>query len=409
MSYSLRPYQQEVVDYALPRLRKGGKPLLISLGTGGGKTWVLAEIARLWCDSVLILTLSKELCEQDYDKLCTVVGEKEVGMYSASWNRKEVKPITVATIQSAYRHPELWKYHKLIIIDECDMSLEGMLTTLVKDKIVLGLTATAYSTQGSYNGTWYTTKIFPLHKIKSKELGWFWQPVEVAISEKRLTEEGYLCPLKIYSSPIDCSVLKMNSNGSEYTMDSIDEWVNTAYNRILEVMAGAEDHGMCTSGIVFLPSVQACETLEKMCKKIGFSAKAVSSKTPKKEREKIIQDHKDGKLRWLINMGVCVRGFDNPRVDCLLIARPTRSLRLFRQALGRGLRLADGKTHCNVFDLTENSRTWGGSVDVEMGKNGWQDTILLRGKDISGMEISKINVSRLRTREDGESITRRRF
>ena len=361
-----------------------------------GKTWVLSEIARLWGDKVLVLTLSKELCDQDYDKLCIVAGEKNVGMYSASWNRKEVKNITVATIQSAYRHPELWKDHKLVIIDECDMSLDGMVASLVKDKTVLGLTATAYATQGSYNGIWYTTKIYPLHKIKSKELGWFWQPVEMAISEKRLTEEGYLSPLKIYSSPIDCSALKMNSNGSEYTTASIDEWVDTAYVRILEVMEGAEKNNMCTSGIIFLPSVQSCEKLERICEKIGFDAKAVSSKTPKKEREKIIQDHKDGKLRWLINMGVCVRGFDNPRVDCLLIARPSKSLRLVRQYLGRGLRLAEGKTHCNVFDLTENSQTWGGSVDVEMGKNGWQDTILLRGKDISGMEISKISMKNIR-------------
>jgi len=358
----------------------------------------------------LVLTLSKELCDQDYEKLKLVAGEERVGMYSASWNKKEIKPITVATIQSAYKHPELWKQHKLIICDEVDnMPLEGMLASLIHGKLVFGLTATAYATQGSFSGTWYTTKIFPMHKIKSKKLGWFWQPVEKSISEKRLTEEGYLCPLKMYKAPMDCSMLKINSNGSEYTAESIEKWVNETFTRIVELMSGAEMHNMCKSGIVFMPSIASCEALEILCEKVGINAKAVSSKTPKKEREKIIEAHKDGSLRWLINQGIATRGFDNPQVDCLIIARPTKSLRLHRQILGRGIRLAEGKSVCTVIDLTENCKTWGGSVDVEMGKKGWQDTILLRGHDISGMEVAKINIDQFRKpKEEEKNITRER-
>ena len=79
--------------------------------------------------------------------------------------------------------------------------------------------------------------------------------------------------------------------------------------------------------------------------------------------------------------------------------------------LGRGLRICEGKDICNVIDLTENCKTWGGPADVVMGKHGWQDTILLRGKDISGTEVSKINLANVRrkTPEDGgEQISRRK-
>ena len=143
MAYSLRPYQQKLVDFALPRLRANKKPLLVNLGTGAGKTWCLAEIAKQWGENVLVLTISKELCEQDYEKLKIVAGEELVGMYSASWGKKEIKPITVATIQSAYKHPELWENHKLLIADECDnIPISGMLASLLKGKQLFGLTAT---------------------------------------------------------------------------------------------------------------------------------------------------------------------------------------------------------------------------------------------------------------------------
>lgn len=359
----------------------------------------------------LILTISKELCEQDFAKLSIVMDGQGVGMYSASWGRKETEYLTVATVQSAYKHPELWQDYELVIADEVDASfnLDGMFGTLVDNKKVIGLSATCYGTVGSRQGRWFTTKLWVLHKIKSKTHGWFWQPIAYNTSENELLAKGYLCPIKYFSSPTDCSLLKMTSNGSEYTLESLEDWADHIFMRAIQVMQGAENNGMCHSGLVFLPSVESCIALESLCKQCGMDAKAVHYKTPAKERDKIIEAHKNGKLKWIINQGVCCRGFDSPRTDCIVNLRPTCSLRLHRQIMGRLLRVHPDKKIGYFFDLTNNLERWGRVEDVEMGKNGWQDTILLRGKDISGMEISKINVSRLRNREDEESITRRRF
>ena len=405
MNYSLRPYQQDAVDFALDALKDAKKPILMSLATGWGKTWAIAEIAKRWKGKVLVLTLSKELCEQDYAKMCLVVGEEGVGMYSASWDRKEVESITIATIQSAYKHPELWEDYSLIIGDEVDnLPVDGMFGALIGDKKVLGLTATPYATVGSRKGHWFTTKLWPLHKIKTNTRGWYWQPVAYSCSKRDLIEQGYLCKMKIYSSPIACNLLKVSSNGAEYTTESVDKWVAQIYGRIIEVMLGAEDHGMCKSGIVFMPSVGSCEQLEALCEEHHISARAVHYKTDATQRNKIIEGHKAGRIKWLINQGVATRGFDNPIVDCLVIARPTKSLRLHRQILGRGLRLAEGKTICNVLDLTENCKTWGAPEDViiKRKEGGWEDQILLRGKDISGMEVAKINLNQRRNNGTSE-------
>lgn len=402
MSYQLRPYQEEIVEKAFKDLAVSGeKPVLHSIVCGAGKTWIIAELAKRWREKglgkVLVLTLSKELCLQDYDKLCLVAGEESVGIYSASWKRKETADITVATAQSAYKHPELWKEYSLVVADECDsLNPDGIAGELYLHKHVYGLTGTAYATVGSRKGKWFTTKLWPLHKIKSKRFGWFWQPISYELSAKQMLEMSYHTPLKIYSKPINCHLLKLQSNGSEYTADSLETWAKATLRRVVEVMQKAEETGMCHCGIVFMPSVESCETLEEECAKRNISAHAVHAKTPDKERLEIITNHKEGKLKWLINMGVATRGFDNPMVDCLVIARATASLRLWNQILGRGVRLAEGKTVCNVLDLTKNSQNMGSITDVEMGKalkNGYAcDTILLKGKDISGMEVSKINL-----------------
>ena len=412
MSYTLRPYQEEVVKKAFSDLAVSGeKPVLHYLEVGCGKSFIIAELANRWHEKglgkVLLLTLSKELCIQDYDKLCVVAGEEKVGIYSASWKRKETANLTVATAQSAYKHPELWKDYTLVIADEVDsLSPDGIAGDLYAHKHVYGVTGTPYSTVGSKKGRWFTTKLWPLHKIKSKRYGWYWQPVSYSLSARQMLEMGYHAPLKLYSSPINCHLLRLQSNGSEYTVESLERWVRETLMRVVEIMQKAEQSNMCHCGIVFLPSVEACNLLETECQKRSISARAIHSKTPDGKRLEIVNSHKSGELKWLINMGVCTRGFDNPAVDCLLIARPTGSLRLWHQIEGRGCRLAEGKTVCNVLDLTENSKRWGNLTDVEIGKtktNGFeQDTILLRGKDISGAEVAKINLARTRQKNVNE-------
>lgn len=407
MTYQLRPYQEEIVEKALHDLAVSGeKPVLHSLSVALGKTWVAAELAKRWHEKglgkVLVLTLSKELCLQDYDKLCIVAGEENVGIYSASWKRKETANLTVATAQSAYKHPELWEEYSLVIADECDSmsSPSGICEELFKHRHVYGITGTPYTTVGSRKGKWYTTKLWPMSKVKDKKYGWYWQPVSYELSAKKMLEMGYHTPMKIYSSPINCHLLRLHSNGSEYTVESLEKWVRETLMRVIEVMQKAEQTGMCHCGIVFLPSVEACNLLETECVKRHISARAIHSKTPSQNRLDIVNAHKSGKLTWLINMNVAARGFDNPMVDCLVFARPSNSLRWINQALGRGCRLADGKTVCNVLDLTENTLRWGNLTDVEIGKTkikGYeQDTILLRGKDISGAEVGKINLVKAR-------------
>jgi len=115
----LREYQQEAIDKMLWSLSLPGNSV-VSMAQGSGKTHVIAGFADQHKKPILILVPSKELLEQDLDKLSKVVKRKEIGVFSASMNEKTIKKFTIATIQSAHKHPELFTHYEVAIIDECD-------------------------------------------------------------------------------------------------------------------------------------------------------------------------------------------------------------------------------------------------------------------------------------------------
>src|SRR4051812_3998685 len=115
---TLRSYQQKAVE-ALLWAHKLEGPDVAVLPTGAGKSLVIADLAKKLMQPILILQPSKEILEQNYNKLCHYVDESEIGIYSASMNRKDLGFYTLATIQSIYKTPEKFKEFSTIIIDEC--------------------------------------------------------------------------------------------------------------------------------------------------------------------------------------------------------------------------------------------------------------------------------------------------
>lgn len=124
--------------------------------------------------------------------------------------------------------------------------------------------------------------------------------------------------------------------------------------------------------LVFAATIKEAEKLHSL---IPNSA-VVTSDTPKKEREKIVSDFRNKKLKVLINCQIFTVGFDYPQLDCIILARPTRSVRLHCQILGRGTRKADGKTLCDIIDYVGNVRNIGKleSIKVEKVENLWDIT-----------------------------------
>lgn len=415
MAKELRDYQDVACDYICKRLDNYKRPFIYVMACGTGKSLVIAELAKR-VGKVLVVTLSAELCKQDYDE-CVEYGV-EAQVYSASMNSKKVGAITIATIGSAYKHPSLFYTADVVIIDEvqsCNpadpktmfMKLLVEINKLKKQdgsqiKIV-GLTATAYrnvqrvQNMGHYYKT--TTLLQPLNRIPCGK-GFLWSSIVEGISTQEALKRGYLTPVKYYSDP-QPGRLVVNTTGAEFTDESLDAWGDNAMVRCASVMKGAEDKWNIKSGIVAVPFVRHAEALKTLCDDAGMSTVVVSSKTPQKERERAITAFKNGEIRWLLQCNIANVGFNSPITDTLVWARPTLSLNLWQQAVGRIMRLSPGKEVSRVLDLVGTTETFGRVENVRLGvEDKFKTTIVGDKGQLSGRPLKEFYWSRNINRDE---------
>lgn len=368
MAYILRDYQQQAVDATLKHFRKSNESAVIVLPTGAGKSLVIAELARLAKGRVLVLAHVKELVEQNYEKYCSY--GLEAGIYSAGLNRKEQGfQVTFASIQSFSRNLTLFTEHySLVIIDECHrvalntVSLNSqsekstqyhqVLTQLNQHNAklkVLGLTATPYRMglgwvyQKHYRGFARSLEPRPfVHCIYELPL-------------RYMLNHGYLTAPKIIDASIqyyDFSSLTSNHFGhykQQELNDLLGQYPRVTQGIIEHVKQLAHDR---KGVMIFAATVEHAEEINSYLS--SESVALITGKSKAQEREQCITDFKAGKIKYLLNVSVLTTGFDAPHVDFIAILRPTESVSLYQQIIGRGLRLSEGKSDCLIVDYAGN-------------------------------------------------------
>jgi DNA repair protein RadD len=374
----LRPYQKKVLAKMLWAKNLEGNDV-VSVSQGGGKTWIIAELAKSLDQPILILAPSKELVEQDLDKLKMAVDESEIGVYSASLNSKEVKRYTIATIQSAYKHPEMFKHYTVVVVDECDTvpvsKLGSMYRKFFKEignPKVYGLTGTpfrqdvyyeyppgykGYSWQKRYIKAITTTKMINRYRER------FWNRILAVVSTKYLTDEGYLSPLEYHDvSILQHEQIPTNKSQSDFDMDRLDEMLENRYGIIAQSIEALPHE----SKIVYCSSIKQAKALQRLIN----GSMVVTSETGKRDREAATNGLRSGQIKTLLNVGIYTVGFDYPELECIVILRPTRSLRLHCQILGRVARKAEGKIAGHVYDFVSNVKNLGKLENIKIEKVG---------------------------------------
>lgn len=375
----LRAYQQEAVDKIVWDMQNDGNSLCV-VATGGGKSIIIAETVKIYNEPTLILQPTKEILEQNYEKLKAYVPHDEIGVYSASMDRKEINRYTFATIQSIYKRPEDFVDFGFFIIDEAHTlnpkQMTGMFMKFIK-KInelryskglkpikVVGFTATAYRLDMMYVD-WGTeaARCVTTIKLINRMKGFFWKRILINITMAQLIELGYLCAPKYIEVPLVTQAeCPLNKSRSEFDMGAFDLMMESKKERMLRAVTYGES--ISKSVLVFCSSVKQATDLSVLTP----GAAVVSGKSNKKERTRVIEGFKNGTIKTVFNVGVLVAGFDHPALDCIVLARPTRSIMLYVQMVGRGVRIAPGKTHCNVIDLTSTVKSLGRVETIEIKK-----------------------------------------
>ncbi|MGF1780735.1 DEAD/DEAH box helicase [Vibrio fluvialis] len=358
--YTLRPYQADSVKAVIHYFRQHSTPAVIVLPTGAGKSLVIAELARLAKGRVLVLAHVKELVEQNHAKY-EGYGLKGA-IFSAGLGRKETdQQVVFASVQSVVRNLDAFKNQfSLLVIDEChrvpndkSSSYQKVITHLLElnpGMKVLGLTATPYRLGMGWIYQYHTRGL-----VRSEEPRFFRDCIfELPI--RYLLDEGFLTPARLIDAPVlsyDFSQLKPANTGryKESEMDLVIEQSKRATPQIVQqiIQLAADKQGV----MVFAATVRHAQEILGLLPQ--GESDIVIGDTPSPERDAIIQLFKQRDLKFLVNVSVLTTGFDAPHVDLIAILRPTESVSLYQQIVGRGLRLSPGKTECLVLDYAGNT------------------------------------------------------
>lgn len=359
--YELRDYQKGASDAAIRFFSSPKKNnSIIVLPTGSGKSLVIADIAYRLGEPVVIFQPSAEILEQNFSKL-QGYGVWDCSIYSASFNSKQISRITFATIGSVKNNKDMFRRFRYAIIDECHLvnAEAGMYADFINtiQCKVLGLTATPYRL---YSSQLYGSMLRFITRSKPR----IFTDVIFNVQVRTLLERGYLARLNYYRiNLIDAKRLKVNSTGADYTDASVRRYykeINFAdhlediVRRLLAVGRG--------SILVFTRFIEEADFL---IRKIGGASAIVSSNTPKEERKAILKAFKAGNIKVVANVGVLTTGFDFPALSTVVLARPTMSLALYYQMVGRAIRPHENKQGW-IVDLCDNYNRFGAVEDLKL-------------------------------------------
>jgi len=314
MTFSLYPYQEKLVDRARESIAKGSKGVLIQSPPGSGKSVIIASVAKAATDKknhVLFIVHRRELVEQIKDSFSKQGVDKQ---YS-----------TVMTVGRVANRLHQLPKPSIIITDETHHSRAKTYRRIYdhySDAFRLGFTATPWRMSGKGFTDVYDDM------IHGPTVDW-------------LIKNNFLAPFNYYAPTLaDLDALKQSSTG-EYTKQSMDDAIKRmVFGDVVEHYKKLADGH---KAILYAHSVETSELLAETFIQNGIAAVHADSKTPPKERDRIMEDFKSGKIQVLCNVDLVSEGFNVPDCSCVIMVRPTASLVLHMQQSMRSMRYQPGK------------------------------------------------------------------
>ncbi|MDB9303195.1 DEAD/DEAH box helicase [Nodularia spumigena] len=400
--YPLFTHQRHAAKKVKNYLSKKPRRVLLHLPTGAGKTRtamnIIADHLRNNEPTLVIwLAYSEELCEQavtEFQKAWDCLGDRTISTYRF-WGSHDLDleqaedGFIVAGLAKVYNAAkksirfinQLGVRSSLVVIDEAHQAV-AQTYQLVLDALVvpyektalLGLTATPGRTWADINTDAQLAKFFAQQKV-TLEIPGYDNPIDYLVEEQYLAQANYRS--LFYESGIELSPQDLNRINTELDIPQyILHWLAEDEQRnlriILELEALAQHHQRI---IVFSTSVEHAQLITSILRLRGFNADAVTGNTPKSERERIIQNFKDHQpqTKILCNYGVLTTGFDAPKTSAAVIARPTKSLVLYSQMVGRAIRglKAGGNATAEIVTVVDSQLPGFGSVASAF--HNWED------------------------------------
>jgi superfamily II DNA or RNA helicase len=336
---SLRDYQRDVIGEFHAKVAAGIKRILLVAPTGAGKTVLAAQIVR---DAiarglrVLLFSHRREITTQTCNKLFDL--GIDAGVIQAGWPARPGQPVQVASIQTLHARAIRGSAIELppadlVVVDEAHhtpASTYKRVLAAYPEAIVLGLTATPCRKDGRGLGGIFKTLI---------------ECPQVA----ELVRLEFLVPTVVFAPAEGPDLRGVRVQAGDYAEGQLAERMDTA-KLVGDVATHWFRHAERRKTVIFATSVAHSVHLRDEFRKLGALAEHIDGSTLNDERASILTKLARGEIEIVCNCAVLTEGFDCPDVGCIVLARPTRSLGLFRQMIGRGLRPAPCKSNCIVLD-----------------------------------------------------------
>ncbi len=385
MDVKLRDYQINGIKDIINAWQEC-RSVLFQMPTGTGKTTLFCEIARKFSlelhpdKKVLIITHRKELVEQAFDRLESGF-DLYTGKIAANFLADLSAPIQVASIQTLVKRDEHKKdIYSLVIIDEAHHTLAStykQLWDFYPSSKFLGVTATPTRT----NGEGFQDLFDKL--ITTASIKWFIKNNHLSDIKYFASHTPDISNVKLRAGDYDKTELSEVMQNNAVMADLIQSYIDFAHGKKMIVFAVNRAH---------------CNKIVEKFNSSGFAAKAIDTHTPVDERRKIVEDFRDSKFKILCNVNIFTEGFDCPDVDAVQLARPTKSLTLFLQQVGRCMRPHHSKQYGIVLD---NAGLWKEhglpKMDRNWNLNGAEKSICPTQKQIVGIKEAS-------TKENNEPI-----
>lgn len=330
---TLRPYQSDIIDRTRNSMKDGNKSVLIVAPTGSGKTVMFSSFTQQAVQKgnrVLILAHREELLDQISETLCKF--KVKHSFISASRPVNYSDQVQVGSVLTVINRTHVMYKPDIIIVDEA----HHCASTTTWGRVI------------SHFNTWSIGVTATPTRLSGEALGDIFNDMILGPSVRELIDLGALCDYKYFAPrSVDLSHVKMSMG--DYSKTELSTVMNTSvitgsavneYNKHLKDKRAA----------VFCVSVKHAEDVAENFRSNGIPAASIDGKMDRFKRRQLVDSFKNNKIKVLTNCSIITEGFDLPAMDGVILLRPTLSVSLYLQMVGRGLRTYPGKEFAVILD-----------------------------------------------------------
>ncbi len=346
--FSLREHQSEALD-SLDAMRGEGKTIaLLTHATGTGKTHVAVTDARRLGLRALYLAHREKLPKQTEERFIEIWPQATTALFRSRGMKPEAH-VVLSTFQAMSRNlsrfdPREFGY---LIVDEAHHAVADTFREVIgyfQPQFTLGLTATP-------------------ERSDDRSLLEIFREAAHRLDLDEAIRRNILVPIRCVRVETNIDLSRVRYNAVDYRAKDLEEAIQVPGRDELVVSVYAR-HAPRKRAVCFCVNVDHAERMAREFERAGIPAASVSGRMAVNQREKVLSAYEAGELRALCACDILNEGWDSPRTEVLLMARPTLSKIVYVQQLGRGTRKAPGKEDLLVFDFIDNSMRYAQALSV---------------------------------------------